>query len=221
MLYWRGERDEGSGQHRRSHARHRCHGPDAGRRRSHPPNCYVAGVYNCGSTIIREEGARSLWKGLTPFAGNLTLKYFLRFGTNAFYQNLLRDAVRFRLTPLAALCNGRSEGCKMLTLTMLIWHTCIKAICMPTVGPVRRAAALRLIVVLFRQTLQLSMSTLPRRTASCPTCGAWRRASPQASPRRSSSSRPLRWALRLDLPQRNWSFLLMSVFPVSQSSIKV
>ena len=145
MLYWRGERDEGSGQHRRSHARHRCHGPDAGRRRSHPPNCYVAGVYNCGSTIIREEGARSLWKGLTPFAGNLTLKYFLRFGTNAFYQNLLRDAVRFRLTPLAALCNGRSEGCKMLTLTMLIWHTCMKAICMPTVGPVRRAAALRLI----------------------------------------------------------------------------
>lgn len=36
---------------------------------------------------------RSLWKGLTPFAGNLTLKYFLRFGTNAFYQNMLRDAV--------------------------------------------------------------------------------------------------------------------------------
>lgn len=51
-------------------------------------------MYNCGSTIIREEGVRSLWKGLTPFAGNLTLKYFLRFGTNAFYQNLLRDAVR-------------------------------------------------------------------------------------------------------------------------------
>ena len=40
---------------------------------------------------------RSLWKGLTPFAGNLTLKYFLRFGTNAFYQNLLRDAVRLQL----------------------------------------------------------------------------------------------------------------------------
>ena len=50
-------------------------------------------MYNCGSTIIREEGLQSLWKGLTPFAGNLTLKYFLRFGTNAFYQNLLRDGV--------------------------------------------------------------------------------------------------------------------------------
>ena len=57
-----------------------------------------AGVYNCGSTIVREEGVRSLWKGLTPFAGNLTLKYFLRFGTNAFYQNLLRDSVRRRST---------------------------------------------------------------------------------------------------------------------------
>lgn len=52
---------------------------------------FLAGIFNCGSTIIREEGARSLWKGLTPFAGNLTLKYFLRFGTNGLYQNLLRD----------------------------------------------------------------------------------------------------------------------------------
>ena len=59
-------------------------------------------MYNCGSTIIREEGARSLWKGLTPFAGNLTLKYFLRFGTNAFYQNLLRDAVRWSIFMAAA-----------------------------------------------------------------------------------------------------------------------
>jgi Mitochondrial carrier protein len=52
-----------------------------------------AGIINCGTTIIREEGATSLWKGLTPFAGNLTLKYFLRFGTNGLYQNLLRDSV--------------------------------------------------------------------------------------------------------------------------------
>jgi len=64
---------------------------------SHPLFLHIVGVYNCGSTIIREEGVRSLWKGLTPFAGNLTLKYFLRFGTNAFYQNLLRDAVRFSI----------------------------------------------------------------------------------------------------------------------------
>jgi Mitochondrial carrier protein len=57
------------------------------------PRPLSAGIFNCGTTIIREEGARSLWKGLTPFAGNLTLKYFLRFGTNGLYQNLLRDSV--------------------------------------------------------------------------------------------------------------------------------
>ncbi len=36
----------------------------------------------------------SLWKGLTPFATHLTLKYALRMGTNAFYQGLLRDQVQ-------------------------------------------------------------------------------------------------------------------------------
>lgn len=52
-----------------------------------------AGVVNCGQTIIKEEGVRSLWKGLTPFATHLTLKYALRMGTNATYQSLLRDQV--------------------------------------------------------------------------------------------------------------------------------
>ena len=42
---------------------------------------------------MEQEGARSLWKGLTPFATHLTLKYALRMGTNAFYQSLLRDKV--------------------------------------------------------------------------------------------------------------------------------
>ena len=37
---------------------------------------------------------RSLWKGLTPFATHLTLKYALRMGTNATYQAALRDEVR-------------------------------------------------------------------------------------------------------------------------------
>lgn len=41
------------------------------------------GVLHCGTTIAREEGVRSLWKGLTPFAANLTLKYALRFSTNS------------------------------------------------------------------------------------------------------------------------------------------
>ena len=58
----------------------------------HP--CSSAGIAHCGKTIIKEEGTRALWKGLTPFATHLTLKYALRMGTNAFYQKLLRDEVR-------------------------------------------------------------------------------------------------------------------------------
>ncbi|CAL5221723.1 g3969 [Coccomyxa viridis] len=49
------------------------------------------GIVDCGKQIIRDEGTKSLWKGLTPFATHLTLKYALRMGTNAFYQSLLRD----------------------------------------------------------------------------------------------------------------------------------
>ena len=61
-----------------------------------------AGIWNCGQTIIKEEGVRSLWKGLTPFAVHLTLKYALRMGTNAFYQSLLRDEVRWQAAVAAA-----------------------------------------------------------------------------------------------------------------------
>ena len=63
---------------------------------AYPELCVLdaAGIYNCGNTIIKEEGVRSLWKGLTPFAMHLTLKYALRMGTNAFYQSLLRDQAR-------------------------------------------------------------------------------------------------------------------------------
>ena len=45
---------------------------------------------------MEHEGTKSLWKGLTPFATHLTLKYALRMGTNAFYQSLLRDEVGAR-----------------------------------------------------------------------------------------------------------------------------
>eukprot|EP00803_Ostreobium_quekettii_P006090 evm.model.scf_101EXC.6 EVM.evm.TU.scf_101EXC.6 scf_101EXC:50262-56254(+) len=50
------------------------------------------GILNCGMTVAREEGVRALWKGLTPFATHLTLKYFLRFGTNAVFENAMRDS---------------------------------------------------------------------------------------------------------------------------------
>ena len=52
------------------------------------------GIYHCGNTVIKEEGARSLWKGLSPFATHLTLKYALRMGSNSVYQGLFRKQVR-------------------------------------------------------------------------------------------------------------------------------
>ena len=57
-------------------------------------NC--SGIVHCGKTVYTEEGLRALWKGLTPFAAHLTLKYALRMGTNAAYQSALRDEVRPR-----------------------------------------------------------------------------------------------------------------------------
>ncbi|GLT60053.1 hypothetical protein SLA2020_328400 [Shorea laevis] len=38
-----------------------------------------------GSLVARTEGVRALWKGLTPFATHLTLKYVLRMGSNAVF----------------------------------------------------------------------------------------------------------------------------------------
>ena len=64
---------------------------------------------------------RSLWKGLTPFATHLTLKYALRMGTNATYQAALRDEVRPETSKLDVLLpklsphSGLSPGrcCRM------------------------------------------------------------------------------------------------------------
>jgi hypothetical protein len=49
------------------------------------------GIVSTGNVIRRQEGLRALWKGLTPFATHLCLKYALRFGTNAGFQSLLAD----------------------------------------------------------------------------------------------------------------------------------
>ena len=67
------------------------------------------GIVHCGRTIAAEEGTRALWKGLTPFAAHLTLKYYLRMGTNAIYQNALRDA-EGRLTDARRLAAGFAAG---------------------------------------------------------------------------------------------------------------
>jgi solute carrier family 25 citrate transporter 1 len=68
-----------------------------------------AGVRDCLATTAREEGTRALWKGLTPFATHLSLKYMLRMGTNAVYQNALRDE-RGELSSRARLAAGFGAG---------------------------------------------------------------------------------------------------------------
>lgn len=47
------------------------------------------GIVNCASTIVKEEGPRALYKGLTPFVTHLTLKYAMRFATFGFFKQLL------------------------------------------------------------------------------------------------------------------------------------
>ncbi|XP_021887931.1 mitochondrial succinate-fumarate transporter 1, partial [Carica papaya] len=50
------------------------------------------GIIHCGATVSRTEGVRALWKGLTPFATHLTLKYALRMGSNAVLQSAFKDS---------------------------------------------------------------------------------------------------------------------------------
>jgi solute carrier family 25 citrate transporter 1 len=54
-------------------------------------------MIHCGRTIAAEEGVKSLWKGLSPFVGQLTLKYALRMGSNAFFLELMRSEVGGRV----------------------------------------------------------------------------------------------------------------------------
>jgi len=67
------------------------------------------GMVNCGKTVATEEGTKALWKGLTPFVGQLTLKYALRMGSNAFFLEMLRDD-QGRLTTSARLGAGLGAG---------------------------------------------------------------------------------------------------------------
>jgi solute carrier family 25 citrate transporter 1 len=67
------------------------------------------GMFHAGKTIAAEEGAGALWKGLTPFVGQLTLKYALRMGSNAFFLEMLRGEDG-KLTSSARLTAGLGAG---------------------------------------------------------------------------------------------------------------
>jgi solute carrier family 25 citrate transporter 1 len=70
---------------------------------------HYKGMVHCGRTIAAEEGTSALWKGLTPFVGQLTLKYALRMGSNAFFLELMRGEDG-RLTNGARLTAGLGAG---------------------------------------------------------------------------------------------------------------
>lgn len=68
------------------------------------------GIIHCGTTISHSEGVRALWKGLTPFATHLTLKYTLRMWSNAMLQSALKDSATGKLSNHARLLSGFGAG---------------------------------------------------------------------------------------------------------------
>lgn len=68
------------------------------------------GIIHCGTTIVRNEGFRALWKGLTPFATHLTLKYALRMGSNAVLQSAFKDSETGNLSHHARMVAGFGAG---------------------------------------------------------------------------------------------------------------
>ncbi|XP_075517271.1 mitochondrial succinate-fumarate transporter 1-like [Primulina tabacum] len=68
------------------------------------------GIIHCGTTITRNEGLRALWKGLTPFATHLTLKYALRMGSNAVLQSAFKDSKTGNLSHNGRMVAGFGAG---------------------------------------------------------------------------------------------------------------
>ncbi|XP_042513179.1 mitochondrial succinate-fumarate transporter 1 [Macadamia integrifolia] len=68
------------------------------------------GILHCGATITKAEGVRALWKGLTPFATHLTLKYTLRMGSNALFQAGFKDSQTGKLSNQGRFLSGFGAG---------------------------------------------------------------------------------------------------------------
>ncbi|KAK4278029.1 hypothetical protein QN277_015929 [Acacia crassicarpa] len=68
------------------------------------------GIVHCGTTVARTEGVRALWKGLTPFATHLTLKYALRMGSNALFQSAFKDSKTGKISGQGRVLSGFGAG---------------------------------------------------------------------------------------------------------------
>ncbi|KAE9596136.1 putative mitochondrial carrier domain-containing protein [Lupinus albus] len=68
------------------------------------------GILHCGTMISRTEGVRALWKGMTPFATHLTLKYALRMGSNAVLQSAFKDPQTGKVSSHGRFLSGFGAG---------------------------------------------------------------------------------------------------------------
>ena len=68
------------------------------------------GIVHCGTTVSSTEGVRALWKGLTPFATHLTLKYTLRMGSNAVFLSVFKDSQTGKISNHGRLLSGFGAG---------------------------------------------------------------------------------------------------------------
>jgi solute carrier family 25 (mitochondrial citrate transporter), member 1 len=68
------------------------------------------GMFNCATTIYKEEGAGALYKGLTPFVTNMVLKYALRFGSFAWFKETIAGGKDKPITPQINFAAGLSAG---------------------------------------------------------------------------------------------------------------
>jgi solute carrier family 25 citrate transporter 1 len=49
------------------------------------------GFFHYDTIVVKPEGVRALWSGLTPFVMHLTTKYSLRMGSNSMLQGAFLD----------------------------------------------------------------------------------------------------------------------------------
>lgn len=83
------------------------------------------GIIHCGSTVVKSEGVRALWKGLTPFATHLTLKYALRMGSNAVLQSAFKDQETGFISNKGRIVSGFGAGVLEALVVVTPFEVCL------------------------------------------------------------------------------------------------